>query len=65
MSTIVEEKEILDVLRSEINKAGGPVVWAQKHRLNRSVVSRVFYGRQPITLSIAKALKLRRVYIRD
>jgi len=65
MSTIVKEDEIVRILRSDIKDAGGTSAWARKHRVDRTVVSKVLHGRCPVTRSVAKALNLRRVYIRD
>jgi DNA-binding phage protein len=65
MSTIFEEEEIFRMLRSDIKEAGGQSAWARKHRLDRTLLNKVLQGRNSITPSIAKALNLRRVYIRD
>jgi DNA-binding phage protein len=65
MGTILEEEEILHMLRSDIKDSGGQTAWARKHQVDRTVLSKVLHGHYPVTLSIAKALNLRRVYIRD
>jgi hypothetical protein len=65
MSKIIEETEILPMLWSSIKDAGGPSAWARKHRIDRTVLSKVLHSHYPVTPSIIRALHLRRVYIRD
>jgi DNA-binding phage protein len=65
MNTILEEEEILQMLRSDSEEAGGQTAWARKHRVDRTVLNKVLHRHYSVTLSIVKALNLRRVYIRD
>jgi hypothetical protein len=53
------------MLRPAVKDAGGPSAWARRHRVDRTVLSKVLHGHCPVTLSIVTALNLRRVYIRD
>jgi hypothetical protein len=56
--------EVIDLLREEINNAGGQVAWAKKNGFNRSHLNLMLNRRRPLTDSILPALRLRVVYVR-
>jgi DNA-binding phage protein len=60
---ILETKDVVRLLRSEVNRAGGQAAWASKAGLNRIVVNKVLNGKTPPTKKIIKALKLRTVFV--
>jgi DNA-binding phage protein len=62
---VLEIKDILSLLRSEVNQAGSISAWSRKTGVNRVVVTRVLSGAEPLTKSIVKALKLRMVLAAD
>jgi hypothetical protein len=61
----LDDKEVLRLLRSEVEKAGGQAAWARRKLVNRTMLNKVLNGRKLIPPSIIKALKLRTVYLRD
>ena len=60
---ILEAKDVVRLLRSEVSRAGGQAAWASKAGLNRIVVNKVLNGKTPPTKKIIKALKLRTVFV--
>jgi DNA-binding transcriptional regulator YdaS (Cro superfamily) len=61
----ISSHEILNLLRSEVEKAGSQFDWAQREGINRTMLNKVINGRKTITPSIKEALKVRTVYLRD
>jgi hypothetical protein len=61
----LDDREVLRLLRSEVEKAGGQAAWARREGVNRTMLNKVLNGRKLIPPSIIKALKLRTVYLRD
>jgi DNA-binding phage protein len=62
---VLEAQDVVSLLRSEIERAGGVGLWAEKTGVHRSVVSKVLSNMYPPTKSIIKALKLRAVFVAD
>ena len=60
---VFELNDVIWLLHSEVERAGGQVAWSKKTRVNRTVLNRVLNGRYPPTLTIIKALKLRPVFV--
>jgi hypothetical protein len=59
----LELEDVILLLRSEVERAGGQAAWSKKTSVNRSVLNRVLNGRYQPTLTIIKALKLRPVFV--
>src|ERR1019366_10266240 len=53
--SFLELKDVIHLLRSEVERAGGQSVWAKKNGMNRSVINKVLNGRAPPTKSITRA----------
>ena len=62
---IFELEDVVVLLRSEIERAGGPLKWSKKTGLNRAVVYKVLNDITPPTKSIIRALKLRTVFVAE
>ena len=60
---VLEPEDVLRLLRSEIERAGGQRPWAKSMGLDRPNVNRVLHGLRPLNMSIIKALKLRVVFV--
>jgi hypothetical protein len=60
---VLELEDVIHLLRSEVELAGGQVAWCKKSRVNRTVLNRVLNGRYPPTLTIIRALNLRPVFV--
>jgi hypothetical protein len=58
-------KEIVRLLRAEVERAGGQSAWARRERINRTQLNQVLSGRRDVSLNILKALKIRTIYVRD
>ena len=61
----MEIEDVIRLLRSEVNRAGGQAAWASKTGTNRIVVNKVLNGRALPTKKIIKALKLRIVFVSE
>ena len=61
--SFLELKDVIHLLRSEVERAGGQVGWSKKTGNNRAVLNKVLNGHQPPTKSIIRALKLRVVFV--
>jgi DNA-binding phage protein len=56
-------KDVICLLRSEVEQAGGQEAWAKKTGTNRTVINRVLNDRQLPSKQIIRALKLRTVFV--
>jgi hypothetical protein len=59
---MLDDQDVVRVLRSEVERAGGQSSWARKERIDRSLLNRVLRGRKPPTKRIIRALKLCNAY---
>jgi DNA-binding phage protein len=62
---ILESEDVVILLRSEVDGAGGQVAWAKAAGVSRPVLNRVLNGRGSPTKKIINALGLRVVYVFD
>jgi DNA-binding phage protein len=62
---LTEERDIILLLRSEVEKAGSQFDWARREGINRTLLNKVINRRKPIPPSIRNALKLRTFYLRE
>jgi len=62
---ILEAKDVVRLLRSEVERAGGQAAWANAAGLNRIVVNKVLNGKTLPTKKIITALKLRTVFVSE
>jgi hypothetical protein len=56
---ILEQKDVVRLLREEVERAGGQVAWSKKMRVNRTNLNRILKGERPPSKAILDALKLR------
>jgi DNA-binding phage protein len=59
----LELKDVIELLRSEVERAGGQSAFAKKAGVDRARVNRVLRGRLAPTQKIIEALNLRIVYL--
>jgi hypothetical protein len=59
---ILELKDVVSVLRAEVQRAGGVSAWSKKTGVNRTIVSKVLNDLRAPPKSMIKALKLRTVF---
>jgi DNA-binding phage protein len=62
---ILEQKHIVQLLRSEVEKAGGQRAWAKKHGVHRTIVNKVMHKSLRPSGSIIRALGLRIIVVSD
>jgi len=62
MRRILTEKDVIQLLRQEVAKAGRQVDWSRKAGLSRTTVNKVLQTRKRPTKSIIKSLNLEIVY---
>jgi DNA-binding phage protein len=56
-------EDAMDLLRSEINQAGGQSAWARRTGINWSTLNKTLNGQKPPTKTIFKALNLCLVFV--
>jgi hypothetical protein len=59
---IFEEKDVVRLLRVEIEKDGSQAAWAKRRGIERANVNAMLSGRIPVSKTVANALGLRRTY---
>jgi len=60
-----DDKDVVRLLRSEVEQAGGQSAWARRERIDRALLNRVLCSHKPPTAKIIRALKLCNVYASD
>jgi len=60
---ILNNDDVLDLLRAAVKRDGGQTGFAKRHGINRSYLNVVLRGKRPMGHAIADALGLRTVYI--
>jgi hypothetical protein len=58
---ILDDKDVVCFLRSEVERAGGQSAWALRGRIDRTLLNRVLCQKPP-TKEIVRTLKLCNVY---
>jgi hypothetical protein len=62
---LLDDKDVVRLLRSEVERAGGQSAWARRERIDRTLLNRVLCGQKPPTKEIIRALRLCNVYALD
>jgi plasmid maintenance system antidote protein VapI len=60
---VLEVEDVVRLLRSEVERAGGQASWAKRAGVHRTVVNSVINGRRPPTKNMIMALNLRVVFV--
>ena len=63
--SVLDDQDIVRLLRAEVARAGGQSSWARQERIDRSLLNRVLCGRRQPTVQIIRALKLCNAYAPD
>jgi hypothetical protein len=58
----LEHEDVMRLLRSEIERAGGQSAWAKMVGVNRTNLNKHLHGKYPLNRKIIEALKLRVVF---
>jgi DNA-binding phage protein len=61
----LEHEDVMRLLRSEIERAGGQLPWAKMVGVSRPNLNKMLRGTRPISKRVVKALKLRVVFAPD
>ena len=59
---MLDDKDVVRLLRSEVEQAGGQSAWARRERIDRTLLNRVLNGHKPPSKEIIRALKLCNAY---
>jgi DNA-binding phage protein len=59
---VLDDKDVVRLLRSEVERAGGQSAWARREGIDRTLLNRVLNGQEPPTREIIRALKLCNAY---
>jgi plasmid maintenance system antidote protein VapI len=63
---VLDEEEIIELLRAAVDREGSQVAFAKRHGVDRIHVNRLLKGKKTnVTDAIARALKLRKVFISE
>jgi DNA-binding phage protein len=62
---MLDNKDLVRLLRSEVEKAGGQSAWARQEGIDRTLLNRVLNDQKPPSKEIIRALKLCNVYALD
>ena len=60
---VFELEDVISLLRSEVNEAGGQAAWSKKTGVSRIKVNQVLNGHKSPTAAIIEALRLRWVIV--
>ena len=60
---VLDDDDVVDLLQAAVQREGGPSAFAKRYDVNRSELSSILNGRRRVSVSLAKALGLRRVYV--
>ncbi len=59
----LDQEDVVRLLRSEVNRAGGQQKWAKQNGVAPSAISMILTGDRPPNKKILSALKLRKVVV--
>ena len=62
MPKLLDESDVLRLLREDVDRAGGQSAWARRSGVNRVHLNKVLNAKRPLTSTIVKALKLKRMF---
>ena len=65
LAVVFEEDDLVRLLTAAVEREGGQTAFAKRHKVDRSRVNRILSRQLRASEAIAKALGLRRAYIRD
>jgi plasmid maintenance system antidote protein VapI len=66
LNHVLDEEEVIELLRAAVDREGSQVAFAKRHGVDRVQVNRLLKGKKTnVTNAIARALKLRKVFISD
>ena len=57
------ERDIVDLLRVKVVRAGSQEAWSKRTGVNRTIVNKVLHSVIPTTKEVLRALKIRTVYV--
>ena len=60
---VFDDDDVVDLLRIAVEREGGQGAFSRHSGVQRAYLSRVLNGKEPPGRSIAKSLRLRKVYI--
>jgi hypothetical protein len=60
---VLELRDVVHLLRAEVDRAGGQTAWAKRAQVHRTIVNRVLKGRKLPNKKIIRALRLRAVFV--
>jgi DNA-binding phage protein len=60
---ILEVDDVIQLLRTEVDRAGGQAAWAEKTGIDRTFLNSVINGRRSVSRRIIEALNLRIVFV--
>jgi DNA-binding phage protein len=63
MPKLLNESDVLRLLREEVDRAGGQSAWARRSGIDRVHLNKVMNGERPLSPSIVKALNLKGMFI--
>ena len=62
---ILEEKDVIRLLKSAIEREGDQGAFARHHGIDRGYLNLISNGKRPVNKAVLKALGLRKVFARE
>ena len=61
---ILSEKDVIELLRSEVERAGGQSAWARNQQVDRPNLNKMLSGQKRVSPKVLKKLMVRTAYVR-
>jgi DNA-binding phage protein len=60
---ILDDKDVIHLLRAAVEREGGQSAFARRHRIDRVTLNRVLKGKRPLYNPLLELLGVRKVYV--
>jgi hypothetical protein len=60
---VLHDDDVVRLLRAAIEREGGQVAFAKRHKVNRTHLNMVLHNKRPVGDAVAGALGLHKVYV--
>jgi hypothetical protein len=64
-AVVFEQHEVVRLVRLAVEREGGQSAFAKRHGVDRAFINMILNGKRHVSDSVAKALKLRKLFMAD
>jgi hypothetical protein len=64
-AVVFEEHEVVRLVRLAVERAGGQSAFAKRHGVDRVFINMILNGKRNVSGSVAKALRLRKLFVAE